>query len=46
MTIQMMSDVETPFKAKLKSQFFSRQLNYTDEEFYELIKPYMGNPFL
>lgn len=37
--------METPFKAKLSVGFFRRDPELSEALNYDLIKPYMGNPF-
>ena len=43
--ILQMSDVELAFKQKTKAKMFLRNVNLTAEENFELIRPFMGNPF-
>ena len=40
-----MSDVELVFKQKTKAKMFFRNAYLTAEENFELIRPFMGNPF-
>jgi len=40
-----MSDVELAFKQKTKAKMFLRNVHLTAEENFELIRPFMGNPF-
>ncbi len=40
-----MSDVELAFKIKTKAKMFLRNANLTAEENFDLIRPFMGNPF-
>lgn len=40
-----MSDIETPFKAKLRSHYWLRTEFEKDEDLFEAVKLYMGNPF-
>ena len=40
-----MSDVELAFKLKTKARRFLRDPNLTAEENFEMIRPFMGNPF-
>lgn len=40
-----MSDVELAFKIKTKAKMYLRNANLTAEENFDLIRPFMGNPF-
>jgi hypothetical protein len=45
-SIQKMSDAETPFRIYLKSQNFLRNACVPMKEQIDKIRPYMGNPFI